>query len=235
MRLHYTLDEGLSVPCQTGVGLDTVASLQNAVKALVKSKEVMACTAAQLEVYPLGINRKKFQDATPLLSTDKLPKGSTATNPIFVHAPHEVQELEPGQRYIQESKPRRLSMAVVPQEPHAPRPERRNSLPPVVSSKRSDLPDALKQRCYIKYGKQTFTVLMDPEEPWIHLKKSVEEATDVPTYGQKFYYNGINRPFQDDKSLQYYGIKAGGFFILEREYHPELSRQIGRASCRERV
>jgi len=100
MKCVYVLDEGLPVPCQTGVGLDTVASLQSAIKYLVKSKEVQAATQDQIEVYPPGTTIHNFREQTPLKPEDKLPSQSTEKNYIFVHAPRDYQDLTPEERKL---------------------------------------------------------------------------------------------------------------------------------------
>ena len=220
MRIFYALDEGLACPCQTGFGLSDVRSLQTAVKVLVQSKEVMAVTVDEIEVYDLGVNRQNFHEHTPLQPDDPLPQFSNRNNPIFVHAPHEVQELEPGERYIQHPSERRLSMATIPREEEPPKPQRRASMPITMVSHKSELPDMFKQKYFVTYGKQQIQVLMDPQEPLINLKMELEEATGVATHEQAFYFNGVRNAWEDDKTLKYYGLQGGAFFTLVREEVP---------------
>ena len=98
----YVLDEGLPCPCQTGVGLDTVASLQSAIKYLVKTKEVLGVTDPykEIEVYEPGVTIENFRQKTPLKPEDKLPTGSTKENYIFVHVERDYQDLTPEQRRL---------------------------------------------------------------------------------------------------------------------------------------
>jgi membrane-associated protease RseP (regulator of RpoE activity) len=108
MKVHYILDEGLAVACQLGDGCDTVASLQSAIKHLVKSKEVIACETRDIRVYQLGVTRANYTDKTPLQPHDKLPVDSDAKNAIFVHVPRQVQDLTPEQTKLQ-AKPKQAS------------------------------------------------------------------------------------------------------------------------------
>jgi FlaG/FlaF family flagellin (archaellin) len=102
MKFHYILDEGLPVACELGDGCDTVASLQSAIKYLVKSKKVMACQTKDIQVYPLGVTIANYADnKTPLQPHEKLPDDSDAKNAIFVHVPRQVQDLTPEEKKLQ--------------------------------------------------------------------------------------------------------------------------------------
>lgn len=105
MRCIYVLDEGLPCPCQTGVGLDTVASLQNAVKILCKTKEVIACKKENIQIFLPGTTVHNFREKTPLNPNDKLPKGSTNKDYIFVHAHRDYQDLTPEERKLYAKPP----------------------------------------------------------------------------------------------------------------------------------
>lgn len=90
-----TIDEGLPHQVQTGVGgdHDMVSGLQSAIKTLVVNKDTKACTKEEILVYPLGTTLLNYEQTTPLNPDDKLPKGSTSHNSIFVHVPREKQDL----------------------------------------------------------------------------------------------------------------------------------------------
>jgi len=109
MRCFFAVDEGLPRQIQTGVGLDTVASMQSAVKHLMKNKDTEACTVDEIEVYPIGVTRQTYKDHEPLQPTDKLPKGSTVKAYIFVHVPYEEQDLSHEQRRLHANPPQYYS------------------------------------------------------------------------------------------------------------------------------
>lgn len=92
------------------------------------------------------------------------------------------------------------------------------------------IPDYLKCRCFVKWGKDLITILMDPDEPVRVLNEQLEEHTGVPVEAQKLFYRGIKRPFAADKTLRYYGARSGGFFDLKRDDHGPPQRKPRRRS-----
>ncbi|CAB9508015.1 Polyubiquitin (Fragment) [Seminavis robusta] len=206
MRLFYIFQEGLAIPIETGAGLDDVLSLQNAVKVL---QQLDSYETDQIHVYPAGTTKDSCTSQTPLKSTDKLPTDTSTSHAVYVHVPNYTPP--------KDGKSKRLSMASIPAGP-APTPKpRRGSMPVVESQKSKERPDYLKRKYYIKYGKQSIQVLMDPEEPFLQLQHEVEHSTGVPVREQKFFYNGMHKPFASDKTLRQYGLQAGGFFNLVRQ------------------
>ena len=99
MRCHYVLDEGLPVPCQTGAGKDTIASLQSAIKYLVKSKEVMACKQEDIQIFLPGTTVHNFRERTPLRPEEKIPH-TTEKEFLFAHARRDYQDLTPEERRL---------------------------------------------------------------------------------------------------------------------------------------
>ena len=87
------------MPCQTGAGRDTIASLQSAIKYLVKSKEVMACKQEDIQVFLPGTTVHNFREKTPLRPEEKIPH-STEKEFLFVHARRDYQDLTPEERRL---------------------------------------------------------------------------------------------------------------------------------------
>lgn len=83
--------------------------------------------------------------------------------------------------------------------------------------KKKDIPDYLKIKCFVKYGDDKILVKMDPDEPCIAMKEFLEKETGIEVNEQRIFYNGIKKPFADDKNLRYYGAQGGGFFDLARD------------------
>ncbi|CAB9509846.1 Polyubiquitin (Fragment) [Seminavis robusta] len=193
MRLYYILDEGLPLNCQTGVGLDKVSSLQNAIKFLVKSKEVMAAKVEEIQVFPLGVTIKNFREHTPLKPDDPLPKGSTTKNAIFCHVERDYQDLT--------AERRRLLSNPVPSPAPSPK------------AKRKSVQNILTVTVRPKDGKQ-FKSKLFPKHTIANLKKQFEGPSKVPADNQNLFLDGtaLSDP---DKTAEDYGIKNGDIIDLE--------------------
>lgn len=68
---------------------------------------------------------------------------------------------------------------------------------------------------FISQGTRLHNMLVDSDDQIGSVKESLKERAGIPVHQQDLLWGGKN--LDDDRPFSYYGIRAGGFFNLQRK------------------